>query len=173
MNIGECHLLANRAEEAQHRLAAALEIFIEVENRALEGECRVILGGLLVRMGDPAQARTMLEAGLEICRDFGRAEIVGTGLCELAAVDLADGNIDAAILAFREAADHYADMKSVKQWRAELPLARLLHDRGETDEARTRAEAAATQIREQLRVLPDDASRAELEAELAGAQAML
>jgi tetratricopeptide (TPR) repeat protein len=169
-NISECRHLGGDTEAALVDARAALEIFVEIGDRASEGDCRVNVGRMLLALGRRAEAIAMLDAAREACAASGRTEYEGIALCELADARAAEGAYVQARALFERAMACFDRIGHALAWRAELGSARTAAALGEHELARTRVRSALARIDEQLAHLPEGAhgrmlERAKVEAE--------
>jgi tetratricopeptide (TPR) repeat protein len=168
-NISECRHLGGDTEGALVDARAALEIFVEIGDRASEGDCRVNVGRMLMVCGRRAEAIAMLDAAREACAASGRTEYEGIALCELGDARAAEAAYVQARALYERAAGCFDRIGHALAWRAELGYAHMAAALGELELARARAHSALARIDEQLAHLPEGAhgralERAKLEA---------
>lgn len=154
-NIGESCLDDGAHARALQCFGEALSIFVDVEDRACEGDCRVNVGRALAALGDLAAAAAMLERAHELCEATGRAEYAALARLHLAEVRLAQGDADAARALAADARARLDQLRSHAAWRAEHVLARAALPSGDRERARYHARRAIELVdaqRAQLRV---------------------
>jgi eukaryotic-like serine/threonine-protein kinase len=147
-NTGEMLVPLGQLAEAEAHLTEALAIFVEIEDRACEGDCRVNLGKLLLASNRPVEAIAMLERGREICEATGRREYVGLALLAIGDARLAQGAPDVARRAFEQARATLREIGAHYLWRAEYGLARVAEREGRSAEALERARSAVAIVEE-------------------------
>jgi tetratricopeptide (TPR) repeat protein len=147
-NTGEMLVSLGQLAEAETHLSDALAIFVEIEDRACEGDCRVNLGRLLLASNRPVEAIAMLERGREICEATGRREYVGLALLAIGDARLAQGALDVARQAYERARATLREIGAHYLWRAEYGLARVAERAGRTAEAIERARTSVALIEE-------------------------
>lgn len=148
-NLGECSYFLERYDEALARSRQALAIFLEIHDRATEGDCRVNLGRTLMAQGNVAEALDMLTQGQALAAKAGRSEYEGLALLELAAADLDAGRAEGAHQKLARARDLFAAMSSLYTWRAELGLAKTALARGDRAGATAHAITASQLVESQ------------------------
>ncbi len=130
-NLGECYYFLQRYDEALARSRQALAIFLEIHDRATEGDCRVNIGRILMAQGNVAEARQMLSRGCELTSTAGRGEYEALGLLELGLADIDAGRLESANENLHRAQKLFAVMDSLYLWRAELGLAKAARAMGD------------------------------------------
>lgn len=158
-NMGENHFWLDEYEESLACLTEALDIFIEIQGRAAEGDCRVNVGRTLLALGERAQAIEMLERGRDLCRSTGRAEYEGIAMMHLGNAHLQAGDSDAARASFAQAVQCLEGIGSHNLWQAELGSAQAARQAGDDDDALHLIVGALSHIEEQRKQLPAGASR--------------
>ncbi len=98
-NIGETYYRLGQFERARSTFEESLTTFVEIGDRACEGDCRVNLGRALLACGESDGAVAMLTAGLRLCEETGRREYAALALLYIGEVNLAAGAIVEAELA--------------------------------------------------------------------------
>jgi tetratricopeptide (TPR) repeat protein len=148
-NLGECYYFLERYDEALARSRQALAIFLEIHDRATEGDCRVNIGRILQAQGNLTEALEMLSRGRELAASAGRGEYEGLALLELGIADLEAGRLAGAREHLQRAHQLFAAMGSLYLWRAELGLARVARAGGDLDAASHHAEEASVIVEQQ------------------------
>ena len=151
-NLGEAHMELARIEEALAMFNEARAIFIEIGDRACEGDCAVNVGRSLHLIGHHDEAVAQLTRGLELCNATGRVEYGALARLYLGDAHLAAGRTAEAVVAIDAAREVFETQGLHQLWMAHWALARAKH--GNPDEARAHAERAA----EALRALIDQAA---------------
>jgi serine/threonine-protein kinase len=186
-NLGECRYLLGDAERGLACVRQGLDIFVEIGDRASEGDCRVNIGRMLlalhsasasssgrVRDLEPSSrprsrlelrddAIAMLEAGRELCAASGRAEYEGIALCELAEVRATEGQPMLARALFDRARAVFERIAAAQLWRAEFGAARMSSALGDLTASIALARSAHARIERQLAELPGHVSPTALE----------
>ncbi|MCA9688765.1 MAG: hypothetical protein KC636_04100, partial [Myxococcales bacterium] len=143
----------DRLDEALALFGEALAIFIEIGDRACEGDCRVNVGRAQLACGEPG-AVGMLERGRDLCAAMGRREYEAIAWLHLGEAHAAAGDERAALAAFTSARESFAAQESPLVWQASFGCARALHALGDDAEARAQATAALAQLEAQRARLP-------------------
>src|SRR5262249_52892872 len=123
-----------------------LGIFVDIGDRASEGDCRVNVGRALLALERRDEAITALERGIELCAATGRREYEGIGNLLLGRAHLAGGDLAAARAAFERAADVFEDIDFHMLWQADLGAARAALRAGDRDAARAFARSARDHV---------------------------
>lgn len=144
-NLGEAHMELHRLDEGLALFNEARAIFVEIGDRACEGDCTVNIGRLLQALGRPEEALSQLTRGIELCEATGRSEYAALARLSIGEALLESGRTEEAIAAIEEAHDVFVTQRLHHRWLAEWALARAKHDRPE--EARAHAERAAEELR--------------------------
>jgi len=153
-NLGETVHLAGDTIRGLELVRAGLTIFLEIADRASEGDCRVNIGRMLLALGRTREAAEMLEEGRRACAASGRAEYEGIALCALAELRLGNGELLAAQSSFEEGRRILASGGTALVWQAELGLARTASMLGHAETARRHAVRALGLVDAQLSQLP-------------------
>jgi serine/threonine protein kinase/tetratricopeptide (TPR) repeat protein len=148
-NLGECYYFLERYDEALARSRQALAIFLEIHDRATEGDCRVNIGRTLMAQGNLADALQMLMRGRELASTAGRGEYEGLALLELGLADVDAGRLESATENLQRAHQLFAVMDSLYLWRAELGLAKAARAAGEHPLAAVHVARAAELVEQQ------------------------
>lgn len=154
-NLGEVHHLAGDTLRGLSLVRASLTIFLEIADRASEGDSRVNLGRMLLSLGRVDEAAQMLEAGRSACAESGRTEYEGMALCALAELRLAQGEWLVAHGLYVEARQVLGQGGGALLWQAELGLARTAAHFGDDQAARRHGVAARGLVDAQLEDLPE------------------
>lgn len=153
-NLGETVHLSGDTIRGLELVRAGLTIFVEIADRASEGDCRVNIGRMLLALGRTREAAEMLEEGRRACAASGRAEYEGIALCALAELRLGNGELLAAQSSFEEARRILSSGGTALVWQAELGLARTASMLGHAEAARRHAVRALGLVDAQLSQLP-------------------
>ena len=137
---------AGEAEEAVELLRGALASFVDIGDRACEGDCRVNVGRALLGLGRTAEALQMLERGVELCAATSRAEYEGIGHLGLGRAHLEAGAVATARQALDRAIACFASIGYHQTWQAELAAARAALADDDRAAARDHALAARDQL---------------------------
>lgn len=175
-NMGEVFYLLDRFEEAHSYFEDALSIFIEIGDRACEGDCRVNVGRALLACQRDDEALAMLDRGRSICEETGRREYSALGLYYTAEAYLRKREYSAASRAFEKSQRIFVELELHDAWRPELGLARVALQSGDREGARRHLDAAASWVeraRAALRPSDDSVKFAEEVAEVARLRAEL
>jgi tetratricopeptide (TPR) repeat protein len=138
--------MTDAAEEAVELLRGALASFVDIGDRACEGDCRVNVGRALLVLGRTGEARQMLERGVELCAATSRAEYEGIGHLSLGRAHLEAGATAAARDELARAIACFASISYHQTWQAELAAARAALADGDPGAARQHAEAARARL---------------------------
>jgi tetratricopeptide (TPR) repeat protein len=169
-NLGEDELAIGLPEALPH-FEEALRIFVEIGDRACEGDCSYNVGRALFAQGRLDEAERLLSFARERCVATVRHEYAGLSSSALAEVALARGNPAAALTHAADATATFHAIGSHHLWRALYVAARAAHAAGDRREAKT-AILEATSCLDHLRSrLPRDADRSGFEREAAGVEA--
>ncbi|MCB9749051.1 MAG: tetratricopeptide repeat protein [Myxococcales bacterium] len=153
-NLGEAYLELEQLDEARARFHEALEIFIEIGDRACEGDCRVNVGRALLRSGALEDAIAMLERARELCVALERHEYAAIASLHLGEAFLRRGAHDQAEDALASAYASFAEQGSPLTWRAAFLRAQAARASGATEAARTWAQEARTLLERRRQQLP-------------------
>jgi tetratricopeptide (TPR) repeat protein len=166
-NMGEMLWALGRLAEAEAHFDEALAIFVEIEDRACEGDCRVNLGRVLLAGGRVPEAVAMLEGGREICEATGRLEYAAIALLHVGEARLVEGDRTAAAAAFEAARDALESLGSHARWRADIGLARVAFAVDARDRARDHVRAALAHVEAQRANLTPGAAAESFSREVA------
>ena len=172
-NLGECHYERRSDELAVKHFRHALAIFIEIGDRACEGDCRVNLGRAMLARGDGAKALTMLDRGRILCESTGRAEYVAIAWLHQGDAHLALDDPGAAAVAYAEAQERFTQLGSHHLWRADYGRARAEHARGRPQAALEIARLAARRVATQRDRLPPEADASGFDLSASGVFALV
>ena len=145
-NLGEDSWEQGDAEHALDSFREALSIFLDIEDRACEGDCRVNVGRALLATGERAAAVAMLERGRELCDATGRAEYAALAQLHLGEARLGEGAAAAARAAIGDARQRLDALGSHHLWRAELLLAQAALAAEDRERARYHARRAQEHV---------------------------
>jgi serine/threonine protein kinase/tetratricopeptide (TPR) repeat protein len=157
-NLGESHMSLGHVALAERHFREALAIFLEIDDRACEGDCRVNLGRALLAGGARAAAIAMLERGRKLCEATGRVEYAAIALVHLGEAHRVQGDLARAEEVFREARRLFVEQASHHVWRASLGLAAVALARGDSAEAVRHAGDARERLLAQREALAVGAS---------------
>ena len=175
-NMGEALYFLERFEEALAYFEDGLAIFIEIGDRACEGDCRVNVGRAMLACQRDDEALAMLDRGRSICEETGRREYSALGLYYTAEAYLRKKEYSAASRAFERSQKIYVELELHDSWRPELGLARVALASGDRETARKHLDAAASSVeraRAALRPSDDSVRFAEEVADVARLRAEL
>ncbi|MEM7355763.1 MAG: tetratricopeptide repeat protein, partial [Acidobacteriota bacterium] len=156
-NLGELHYELRDPDQALDHFREALAIFVEIGDRACEGDCRVNVGRAMLARGDGHEALAMLQRGRALCESTGRAEYAGIALLHEGEAHLALGDPRGANAAYTEAQERFAEIDSHHLWRADLGRAQAERARGRQETALELARRAAQRVESQRTNLPAEA----------------
>ncbi len=172
-NLGEAYFELGDIPGARGRFLEALEIFIEIGDRACEGDCRVNVGRALLRGGELADAIAMLERARELCAATERQEYAAIASLHLGEAYLQRGALDDAELALASAHESFREQASPLTWRAAFVRARLARARGDEGAARGWVEEALERLARRRERLPAHVDPRAVEAEAQPVRALL
>ncbi|MEM7158613.1 MAG: protein kinase [Myxococcota bacterium] len=138
-----CELRVANLEEAESNAREALAIFLEIHDLASEGDCRVILGRVLLAQEVHEEGTKMLDTGRELCATVGRRVSEGLALLELGVWQTGQGALREAHEQLERASELFGSIDSLHLWRSELALAKLALAEGDRPRAATHARRAA------------------------------
>ncbi len=168
-NLGEGWVDLGEPRRGHEHFTAALQIFIDIGDRACEGDCRVNVGRALIALGRIDEAVTMLERAAAMCAATSRVEYEGIAFMLLGEAREVRGHAGAARADFDRAVALFARIDLNLRWRAELGLARTLAALGDADGARAAAARARAQLAQQRLHLAPGTDPTTLDAALAEA----
>jgi serine/threonine protein kinase/tetratricopeptide (TPR) repeat protein len=166
-NLGESYMTLGQVSLAERHFREALAIFLEIDDRACEGDCRVNVGRALLAGGAREAAIAMLERGRKLCAATGRVEYAALALLHLGEAHRVQGDLPRADEAFEEARRMFLTQASHNVWRASHGLATVALARGESALARRHAEDARDRLVEQRKALAVGASAEAIDRSLA------
>ena len=172
-NLSEHYLELDDPKKALTNLHQALAIFIDIGDRACEGDCRVNLGHAMLKAGDGREALAMLQRGRALCESTCRDEYVGLAWLYEGEAHLSLGDPRGANAAFMQAQEHFANLHSHNLWRADLGRARAERARGRHHRALELAESALYRVSAQRTKLPPEANASGLQRAAQAVQEVL
>jgi len=166
-NLGESQMSLGQVALAERHFREALAIFLEIDDRACEGDCRVNLGRALLAGGARSAAIAMLDRGRKLCEATGRVEYAAIALTHLGEAHRVQGELDRADAALTEARRLFLEQGSHLVWRASLGLGAVALARGDSAGARRHAEEARERLLTQRDALAVGSSSDALDKSLA------
>jgi eukaryotic-like serine/threonine-protein kinase len=170
-NLGEIHYELGQFTLAHTFLQASLSIFVDIHDRASEGDCRVNIGRALLALGRTSDASSMLQRGRELCAEVQRPEYAGIASLELAEIHLQSEQPTLALQEFQLARSLLH--ASTLLWRAELGCARCLLAQQKPSEARKHARIALELVETQRTQLPPGVDKSGFERAIQPLNALL
>ncbi len=155
-NLGERFIDLSAPDRALATFREALAIFVEIGDRACEGDCRVNIGRTMLALGDGSVALTMLQRGRAQCEATGRTEYASIALLHEGEAHLALDAPAAASSAYAQAQSRFAELGSHHLWRADFGRARAARAEGDTNTALQMARIAAQRVAAQRAQLPSE-----------------
>ena len=156
-NMGETLFRLERYDRALQHFEEALGIFVEIGDRACEGDCRVNVGRTLLSTGRSTEAFAMLASGLAMCEATGRREYVAVALYYTGEIHLERGEHVDARRAFERSRDIFVELEWHDAWRSEHGLARVAVAAGDFVAARRHINATIESVERARAALPKTA----------------